>query len=199
MKYSTVIKRWELVDSFSKEVLAYMNGTSQIPFGMNPWHFPVSKCSDEGKNYRTLIFHKYVEQPGHYCCNDGTCFTSEYVCDGANHCDGGEDEQNCQLIEIPRSYDRMIPPSNVTVDFNIEKLLGINDHDATFDVYFSVKITWFDNKLKFNYLRNNENVNIVPENERNYIWVPNFDFAYIRQSFSEKAEKLFIEQGQHDQ
>ena len=197
MKYAN--GRWEITDSFTNEILAYMNGTSQIPLGKNQWHFPQSKCSDEGKDYRTLIFHKYVKQPGHYCCNDGTCITSEYVCDGAQHCAEGEEEQNCKLIEKHRSYDIMIPPSNVTVDFNIDKILGINDHDDTFDVYFSVKITWFDNDLKYNNLnlRNNDNVNIVPKDERNYIWVPNIEFAYIRELFSEKAEKLFVEMKGH--
>ena len=35
MKYSTLHKRWEIVDSFNKDILATMNGTSKIPFGMN--------------------------------------------------------------------------------------------------------------------------------------------------------------------
>ena len=65
MKYAN--GRWEITDSFTNDVLAYMNGTSQIPFGLNQWHFPLSKCSDKGKDYRTLSFHKYVEQPGHFC------------------------------------------------------------------------------------------------------------------------------------
>ena len=54
MKY--VNGKWEIRNSFTNEVLAYINGTSQIPLGMNQWHFPLSKCSDEGKNYRTLNF-----------------------------------------------------------------------------------------------------------------------------------------------
>ena len=120
MKY--VNGRWEIRDSFTNEVFAYMNGTSQIPFGMNPWHFPLSNCSDEGKNYRTLIFHKYVEQPGHYCCNDGTCFTSDLVCDGAKNCESGEDEQNCQMIEIPSTYNKLLPPSNILLDFDVVKI-----------------------------------------------------------------------------
>ena len=167
MKYST--GRWEILDSFTNEILAYMNGISQIPLGKNQWHFPLSNCSDKGKDYRTLIFHKYVEQPGHYCCNDGTCLTSKYVCDGVQHCDGGEDEQNCHLIEVPRSYDKRGPPSNVTVEVNIEEILGINDNDATLDLHFRIHIRWFDTDLKFHYLQNNihKHINIVPITERN--------------------------------
>ena len=154
MKYSTVDMRWEVVDSFSNEVLAYMNGTSQIPLGKNQWHFPLSKCSDEGKDYRTLSFHKYVEQPGHYCCNDGTCFTSDLVCDGGQHCDEGEDEDNCKMIEIPRTYNRDLPPSDISVDFNIYKILGINDNDATLVLHFRINVRWCDSNLKFHNLKN---------------------------------------------
>ena len=111
MKYEN--GTWEIVDTFTNEVLAYTNGTSHIPIGMNQWHFPQSKCSDEGKDYRTLSFHKYVEQPGHYCCNDGTCFNSELVCDGAQNCESGEDEQDCQMIDIPSAYNKLLPRSEV--------------------------------------------------------------------------------------
>ena len=117
MKYAN--GKWEITDTVTNEVLAFMNGTSQIPLGKNPWYFPQSKCSDEGKDYRTLTFHKYVEQFGHYCCNDGTCLTSEFVCDGAQHCDGGEDEEDCKMIDIPRTYNKMVPPSNISIDFNV--------------------------------------------------------------------------------
>ena len=193
MKYSTVNKRWEIVDSFSKEVLGFVNGTTQIPIGMNQWHFPQSRCTDEGKDYRTLTFHKYVEQFGHYCCNDGTCLTSEFVCDGAQHCDGGEDEEDCKMIDIPRTYNKMVPPSNISVDFNIEKILGIHDNDATFDVYFSVNIKWFDNELKFHHLKNNKKSNFVPRLEISNIWVPIIDFSFVRESYNEKQEQIYIQ------
>ena len=52
MKYSTLNKRWEIVDSFNKETLAIMNGTSKIPFGVNQWYFTQSNCTDEGMDYR---------------------------------------------------------------------------------------------------------------------------------------------------
>ena len=193
IRYSAEYKRWEIVNTFSGEILAYMNGTSKIPFGFNHWYFPQSNCISEGKKFRTLNFHKYVEQPGYYCCHDGTCFTSDFVCDGARHCDSGEDELNCQLIQLPNTYDKMVPPSTLSIDFNIEKILGINDHDSTFDVYFSIKITWFDKKVKFNYLKTNNHVNNVPNAARNEIWIPTVQLAFIRGSFNNFGEKVYIE------
>ena len=194
MKYSYTNNRWQIVESFSKETLAFMIGT-KLPFGINKWYFPQSKCSDAGSEYRTLNFHKYVEQPGNYCCNDGNCFTSEFVCDGVRHCASGEDELNCHMIDLPNNYDKMIPPAKVSVDFNIENILGINDYESTFDVYFTVNITWFDNKLSFHYLKNNQDENIVPNVERSSIWVPNVHFAFVRNSFNLNYDegKMFVE------
>ena len=195
MKYEN--GTWEIVDTFTNEVLAYTNGTSHIPIGMNQWHFPQSKCSDEGKDYRTLSFHKYVEQPGHYCCNDGTCFNSELVCDGAQNCESGEDEQDCQMIDIPSAYNKLLPPSDILVDFDVVRILGINDHYSTFGVYFTTQISWFDNKLKFYYLNDLSDVNIIPKDEKTNIWIPNIHFDFIRESFNDYEEKIFINKKSH--
>ena len=188
MKYAN--GRWEITDSFTKEILAYMNGTSKIPFGLNQWHFPLSKCSDKGKDYRTLSFHRYVEQPGHYCCNDGTCFNSENVRDGIRNCVTGEDE-DWPMIEMPSNYDNTVPPSNILVDFNIENFIGINDHDSTFDVYFQINITWFEKKFKFHYLKNHEN--LISDFVKNKIWVPKNNFAFVKETFNDFEETIYIE------
>jgi len=187
IKYSVANNRWEILESFSKDTLAYMKEASKVPFGTNQWYFPKSKCSDEVSEYRTLNFHKFVQQPGNFCCNDGTCFASENVCDGARHCDSGEDEDpviDCGRIELPNNYNKITPPSQVSLDFNINKILGINDYDSTFDVYFSINITWYDGQLKFKYLKNNSDVNILTREEKNKIWTPNVHFAFIRKSFN---------------
>ena len=125
IKYSVANNRWEILESFSKDTLAYMKEASKVPFGTNQWYFPKSKCSDEVSEYRTLNFHKFVQQPGNFCCNDGTCFASENVCDGARHCDSGEDEDpviDYGRIELPNNYNKITPPSQVSLDFNINKI-----------------------------------------------------------------------------
>ena len=80
--------------------------TPNIPIGINEWTFPADGYE---RTPRMLNFHKYVAQPGNYCCNDGTCFTSELACDGIRHCQSGEDEVNCTMIDIPEYYDKMDP------------------------------------------------------------------------------------------
>ena len=105
--YSATRKRWEIKKTLDNKIVAYMNSTSNLPIGTHPWYFTKSNCTDGGKMYRTLNFHKYVEQPGNFCCNDGTCFTSEFVCDGIPQCNSEEDENtaNCEFIDIPKYYE----------------------------------------------------------------------------------------------
>ena len=89
------------------------------------------------------------------------------------------------MIEIPRTYNRDLPPSDISVDFNIYKILGINDNDATLDLNFRIHTRWFDTDLKFHYLKNNvhRHINSVPNNEITRIWVPKINFAHVRDSF----------------
>ena len=192
LKYSTKGKRWEILSSYTKDILAFTNGTSEPPLGIRQWYFIKSECTDEGRKYRTLNFHQYVDEPGNYCCNDGTCISSENVCDVARHCDSGEDEIGCQLIKMPNDYDKNIAPLNVSIDFNILDIQGIHDNDDSFDVYFSINITWYDKKLMFRYLNNNEDVNTVSIEEQKEMWIPKVNFAYVRKSFDKYEEKIYI-------
>ena len=52
-----------------------------LPIGKHWWNFTVENC---GKD--TLKLHLDVEQPGHFCCDDGLCVESEKVCDGIADC-----------------------------------------------------------------------------------------------------------------
>ena len=52
-----------------------------LPIGKHWWNFTVENC---GKD--TLKLHLDVEQPSHFCCDDGLCVESEKVCDGIADC-----------------------------------------------------------------------------------------------------------------
>ena len=117
--YSVERQRWEIVHSVSNKTLAFTKtGTSKLPIGNNRWYFTQSNCSDEGKEYRTLNLLQDAEQPGNFCCYDGTCFSSEFVCDGTLHCESGEDEDFCEMIKVPKYYNKYDPPKHVYVNIS---------------------------------------------------------------------------------
>ena len=135
-----------------------------------------------------------LSSSGNFCCNDGICFNYEYVCDGLPQCGNAEDEANCEsyLIKIPEYYDKRDPPTAVNVNISIMDIMRMNDHDSSFDVYFSVGVEWFDIKLKFQYLKNNYEANTVSEVDKSKIWIPNIEFAIIREAFKSYDPKLYV-------
>ena len=53
-----------------------------LPLGKQRWNFSVDNCEAD-----SLKLHLDVEQPGHFCCDDGLCVQSEKVCDGIADCE----------------------------------------------------------------------------------------------------------------
>ena len=77
--------RWEIVFTDNGTLLAYTN-TTQLPLGLHTWHFEEgADCGDMSS--RELLLHRTLPQPGHFCCGDGSCISSELVCDNNQHCE----------------------------------------------------------------------------------------------------------------
>ena len=82
LTFSASRERWELLEMWGDQVtLAFMldtGGSSNFPLGLHTWQFLHTNCSDRGSNLgqRSLSLHLDVEQPGHFCCDDGTCIDS---------------------------------------------------------------------------------------------------------------------------
>ena len=47
---------------------------------------------------KQLHLHQAVDQPGNFCCDDGKCIPSQFVCDSRNHCDDNSDEIQCKML-----------------------------------------------------------------------------------------------------
>ena len=165
--------------------------TPNIPIGINEWTFPADGYE---RTPRMLNFHKYVDQPGNYCCNDGTCFTSELVCDGISHCQSGEDEVNCTMINIPEYYDKMDPPEEAVANITIMDIMDVDEDDSSYVVYFRLSVKWYDRKLDFHYLKNKDYANIIPEEYTKQIWIPELDFSFVQHSYDlQQIKHIYVQ------
>ena len=105
--YSSEKSRWEVRSSVDDDtVLAFLNETSEFPLGVHHWFFLDTVCTDPGKSWRSLNLHLHKEQPGNFCCDDGTCIESEKVCDGEDHCRDKTDELDCDIVVVGEKYDK---------------------------------------------------------------------------------------------
>ena len=82
LAFSASRDRWELVEMWEgRDTLAFMletAGNNNFPLGLHTWQFLHLNCSDPATDLtqRSLSLHLDVEQPGHFCCDDGTCIDS---------------------------------------------------------------------------------------------------------------------------
>ena len=56
--------------------------SNQLPLGLQKWKILDVNCTDLGQNDevisgKSMSLHKYHEQPGKFCCNNGVCIDSE--------------------------------------------------------------------------------------------------------------------------
>ena len=115
--YSESNNRRELVSTVNNSLIAFTNETPEKPpIGTNKWlfSFPHKNCQDvAGAQFRTLHLHLEVEQPGTFCCFDGSCIKSDFVCDGFSDCQDEEDEKDCKDVILPKYYDSNKAPGQV--------------------------------------------------------------------------------------
>lgn len=209
LRFSPEKERWEVTASGDTlTVLAFMNETKDFPLGVRPWTFLDSDCTDPGLTTRTLNFHLDLEQPGHFCCNDGTCIDSELVCDNVVHCTNMEDEtEDCDILRVPQYYDTNLPPfsvhrtedrrteieyAEVGVVFTVLDILDINEQNSVFEIYFMIKLSWRDFKLEYEFLKDDEDKNLIQNVTR--IWTPNLQYFHIKtvDSVIDYGQKLFV-------
>ena len=168
--------------------------------GVHHWYFLDSACRDENVPWRSLNLHTSVEQPGHFCCEDGNCIKSGYVCDNVKHCEDNSDETNCTMVIFPEFYDKLLPPTKLDDDifktsnsaksiiqsltmidgnFTVLDVLDVDEIDSTFDIYFKLDMRWYDINLKYRFLNDLDDKNGFNQSELAKIWRPEIQFIHI--------------------
>ena len=79
--FSPSDQTWSINSLDPENTLAVKPGLD-FPIGKHSWDFDVDNCDKD-----SLKLHLDVEQPGHFCCDDGLCVESEKVCDGVADCE----------------------------------------------------------------------------------------------------------------
>ena len=191
MIFSSQRKRWEIVNSVdSSKILAYMEAPAEggiFPLGRQAWNILDVPCTDPALPTRTLNFHLDVEQPGHFCCDDGACVDSELVCNNFPDCEDRSDERDCDIIVFPEyEYNKDFPPIEfkngkktavqLYANLTVLDIFDVNEIDSSFDFYFMIVVQWFDKNLKFDFLKKTKQGNSIPDRYQTQLWLPHIEF-----------------------
>ena len=176
-------------------LLATLDYQYQWPIGVHSWTFEKSlKCiddSDKSGTRRLSLYPASVKEPGQYCCHDGRCIDSEFVCDSVPHCEDESDEMGCTMVLIPKTYDKINPKKNVLVKITIMDLLAVDDSESSFEIFFFQEVTWLDHELDFSFLKKQSIRNIVDESLKMNIWIPEVKYMHVL-SGNVMEEKVYV-------
>ena len=108
-----------------------------------------------------------------------------YRCDQIADCSDKSDERDCQLVVLGPGYNMKIPPISfssldkrnvervgVNVSLTLLRIVNIDEGGETIDFQFGIELGWFENRAKYQNLKDKKEMNIIPENVVSYIWLP---------------------------
>ena len=205
MVYSQARERWEILErTGTGPVLAFMEPHHHnFPLGLRRWRFLDTNCSDHQDEARSLLLHRDVEQPGEFCCDDGTCLDSLLVCNNFPDCQDGSDEANCTFLHVSKYQrdterppvelrDGKILPLILNVTFNAVQLFEINEADFRFDLYFIIEIQWFDRTLNFEFLKLEDRENYLYESSKSKIWTPTLEESDVVDVVKSRLDEVMV-------
>ena len=124
-----------------------------------------------------------------FTCNDGLCIDLERRCDGKTDCKDFTDEMDCRVIEFDSSYNKFLSPPVEAGQTKLSVLTSVSLHSvssldpilASYEAEFTVTLQWRDERLNFNNLRAESNMNPVRPSDIEKIWFPEFYFDNTRE------------------
>ena len=110
-------------------------------------------------------------------------------CDGKTDCKDFTDEMDCRVIEVDSSYNKFLSPPVEAGETKLSVLASVSLHSvssldpvlASYGAKFTVTLRWRDERLSFNNLRAESNMNSIRPAETEKIWFPEFYFDNTRE------------------
>ena len=187
-KKGTIIKfdpdkyRWTMVVMNNKRIrgISYSE-LATLLIGKSSWRISGDyMCSTVDQDIELSLGSCGEDQ---FTCTDGVCIDIEARCNNINDCYDKSDEANCRKVKIGKTYQKFIVPppigddeKDVTVKFDLESIMDIDEVTGNFQVQFFLMLSWFDSRLKFQNLKEDIELNSFLPSENKIIWTPELVF-----------------------
>ena len=96
-----------------------------------------------------------------------------------HYCRDASDELDCNILDYGVGYNKLIIPVDeitgkvkVNMEVDVENLLDINEVLGTFSVKYTLRKSFFDHRLTYRNLKDDNDKNQLTKEEQKSIWVP---------------------------
>ena len=205
-------------DGFKTSNLTHENGVWQFqdvetlaetrsdhPIGRRNWSYRDSSCGIKTSIDTSFAFSK-CHFGKEFTCNSGQCISMSQRCNRVKDCNDDSDEEMCDMIHIPSSYNKLHPPmadfgsddapAKLTTQINIISIDDIDSLNMKIVVTFEMQLKWNDARLNFENL-DTTTINPMSEETAKTIWMPSehiiHDNAILGKIIEDPHRELGIE------
>ena len=154
------------------------------PLGRNIWRYNDPACAASSSTNLSVTI-STCALGSQFSCSSGQCIGIYGRCNGEAECEDESDEENCQTIHFPDTYDKdQVPelekkerrPNPIHTHVNILSIDFVDTVSMTVGLTIVLSLTWRDRRVDFHNLLRQENffadaVEVTNE-ERERLWLP---------------------------
>ena len=153
--------------------------SSDYPIGRKRWNYIDRACGMKAEQETSLTLSK-CNFGKEFTCDSGQCVNMTKRCNKIKDCKDGSDEESCNLVNIPKSYDKIHSPVNYSEEehpvnlktqviiINVDKVDALN---MAIGITFEVQIKWKDSRLNYENIKPHDK-NLLSLEAANKLWLP---------------------------
>ena len=131
-----------------------------------------------------------------FLCSNGECIPMAGRCNMEKDCSDESDEQNCNIVTLAQGYNRKTPPATrsgqpgnhsgptkasveVVVEATVFQISRLNEKTGTMNLGITLDTFWFDNRVRYNFLKDDPIMNNIPtlaSSTEFVVWTPTLVF-----------------------
>ncbi|XP_047736394.1 glycine receptor subunit alpha-2 [Hyalella azteca] len=174
---------WTWYNSVSGNTIAKFvpeKGQPDYPFGRRIWNLTTDVCTATAGSALEITLSPCG--PGHFTCTDGKCIDFGSRCDLKFDCDDKTDESFCDIVNFPPDYKLNLPPrplsnSPLPISINVSiDTMDINTETMMLSSSYNLRMTWYDNRLSYNNLKQLTRLNTLSKTQVDELWKPLIGF-----------------------
>ena len=185
---------WKITSPIDRNISIILNENDILPVGKKSWVLPDSSCNQGLDEERILLLSTCKN--GQFSCDDGECINIVDRCDGVTNCKDFSDERACRLVNVdPEMYlkDKTPPSKSTTLPVELSSqvwvILDIQEVSQFIELQFQLSLTWYDSRLQFYNLKDNEKMNTLLYEEKQKLWMPVIIFQNTKAQIRSQNDK----------